>query len=138
MDYVLPAQSAEKQQVAEPNSLWKKIKAGQWKSISANKGRFTVHDIDSFKHCHPAVVISEASARMAAQDVLCVDTGDVTLWASLCAVLSKGQRTLSSERMGTMGYSLCAGFVASMIQKDKGRAVAMVGDGAVQMTINEL
>ena len=30
---------------------------------------------------------------MDSNDVLCVDVGDVTLWASLSACLSKGQRT---------------------------------------------
>ena len=75
---------------------------------------------------------------MAANDVLCVDVGDVTLWASLSACLTKGQRTLSSERLGTMGYGLCAGIVASLVRAGDGRAVVVVGDGGVQMTINEL
>ena len=34
----------------------------------------------------------EMSSRMDANDVLCVDVGDVTLWASLSASLTKGQR----------------------------------------------
>lgn len=93
--------------------------------------------MSDFKHCHPAVVLKEVSERLAVEDVLCVDTGDITLWASLCVSLTKGQRTLSSERLGTMGYSLCAGFVASLVRKEAGRAVVLVGDGGVQMTVNE-
>ena len=34
----------------------------------------------------------EMSKRMEKNDVLCVDVGDVTLWASLSACLTKGQR----------------------------------------------
>ena len=75
---------------------------------------------------------------MEANDVLCVDVGDVTLWASLSACLTKGQRTLSSERLGTMGYGVCAGIAASLIRAGEGRAVVVAGDGGVQMTINEL
>ena len=43
------------------------------------------------------------SRRSRQQDVVCVDTGDITLWASLCLCLSHGTTTLSSERLGTMG-----------------------------------
>merc|ERR1711971_1499357 len=42
------------------------------------------------------------------------------------------------ERLGTMGYSLCAGIVSCLMREDKGRAVVVAGDGAIQMTINEL
>ena len=83
-------------------------------------------------------VWEEMSRRMETNDVLCVDVGDVTLWASLSACLTKGQRTLSSERLGTMGYGLCAGIVASLIRAGDGRAVVVIGDGGVQMSINEL
>eukprot|EP00913_Durusdinium_trenchii_P000029 g25.t2 len=46
--------------------------------------------------------------------------------------------TLSSERLGTMGYGLCAGLVASLVRGSTGRAVVVAGDGGIQMTINEL
>merc|ERR1739848_562041 len=78
------------------------------------------------------------SAHMKKEDVLCIDTGDVTLWASLCLHLTKGSRTLTSERFGTMGYSLCAGLAACLERGDTGRAVCVAGDGGIQMAINEL
>lgn len=100
--------------------------------------RFEVESKGDHRYCHPAEVLRCTSIRMDADDVLCVDTGDCTLWASLCAALTKGQRTLSSERLGTMGYALCAGIAACLIREETGRAVVVAGDGGMQMTLNEL
>lgn len=129
---------------SEALELWEHIHNEKWKRILQDKSvnafsRFVIaSQCATYKHCHPAAVLREMSAHMTKEDVLCVDTGDVTLWASLCAVLTKGSRTLASERMGTMGYSLCAGIAACLVRQEKGRAVVVAGDGGVQMTINEL
>ena len=44
------------------------------------------------------------------------------------------------ERLGTMGYALCAGIAASLERgKDgPGKAIVIAGDGGFQMTMNEL
>uniref|UniRef100_A0A7S4QXK0 EF-hand domain-containing protein n=1 Tax=Alexandrium monilatum TaxID=311494 RepID=A0A7S4QXK0_9DINO len=123
--------------------LSKARKQKSWREILASKeflhiGRYEVDNYMDHEHCHPAKVFEEMNKHFGPNDVLCVDTGDVTLWAGLCAVLSKGQRTLSSERLGTMGYSLVAGFVACLVREDMGRGVVVAGDGGIQMTINEL
>ena len=57
--------------------------------------------------------------------------------ASLCICLRYGTITLSSERLGTMGYALCAGIAAS-IDRPKSKVVVVAGDGGFQMTMNEL
>merc|ERR1712032_313993 len=111
-DAVSSAKRQKTESAAAADDIWESIHAQKWQGLGRKTGRFEVRDVDSFKNCHPATVLAEASALMNADDVLCVDTGDVTLCASLCASLTKGQRTLSSERLGTMGYSLCAAFAA--------------------------
>lgn len=123
--------------------FWEIIHAGKWKELTDAKkydhiGRFEFQIKSSDEYAHPAQVLREMSKHMGKDDVLCVDTGDITLWAPLAAVLTKGTRTLSSERMGTMGYALCAAFASCLVRGDTGRGVCVVGDGAVQMTINEL
>ena len=88
---------------------------------------------------HPADVLgrlSRALASEAPRPTLCVDTGDVTLWASLC--YAHRGRTLSSERLGTMGYALCAGVAAVLALPPPQRAVVVAGDGGFQMTLQEL
>mmetsp|Transcript_67957 Transcript_67957/g.189829 ORF Transcript_67957/g.189829 Transcript_67957/m.189829 type:complete len:748 (+) Transcript_67957:66-2309(+) len=109
---------------------------GNWARMA--DGRYHVVESEERKHCHPAKVFKEMSKRLDPLDVLCVDTGDVTLWASLTASLTQGQRTLSSEKLGTMGYALCAGLAACLERGEDGRAIVVAGDGGIQMTMNEL
>jgi acetolactate synthase I/II/III large subunit len=70
--------------------------------------------------------------------VVCVDVGDVTLWASLSLNLQAGSRTLYSERLGTMGYGLCAGVAAVAASPAPAGALVLAGDGGFQMSIQEL
>jgi len=99
--------------------------------------RFQVDHTEAPGFCHPARVLSPLSRLLRPADVVCVDVGDVTLWSSLCMCLSGGQRVLSSQGMGVMGYALPAAIAAS-IQRPDQRVVAVAGDGGVQMTIGEL
>ncbi|CAE7891553.1 ilvB [Symbiodinium microadriaticum] len=133
-----PPRHAKLELPADEKKLWSNIHNGKWKLHKRESSRFLCTSPASQDLCHPDTVMKEMSRRMETNDVLCVDVGDVTLWASLSACLTKGQRTLSSERLGTMGYGLCAGIVASLIRAGDGRAVVVIGDGGVQMSINEL
>ena len=88
---------------------------------------------------HPATALESLSKALSDEHprpVLCIDTGDITLWASLC--YPHFGRTLSSERLGTMGYGLCAGIAALQTLPAPQRAVVVVGDGGFQMTLQEL
>eukprot|EP00956_Cyclotella_meneghiniana_P026984 scaffold59659_cov70-Cyclotella_meneghiniana.AAC.1 len=48
----------------------------------------------------------------------------------------QGQRTLTSEHMGIMGFALNAGLAASLSTSKQVLVVA--GDGGFQMSLNEL
>ena len=88
---------------------------------------------------HPATALESLAKALSDEQprpVLCIDTGDITLWASLC--YPHFGRTLSSERLGTMGYGLCAGIAALQTLPAPQRAVVVVGDGGFQMTLQEL
>ena len=109
--------------------------------ISHGASRFQLGDQSAASadgYCHPARVLAQLGGALGPADVVCVDTGDVTLWASLCLCLSRRTVTLSSERLGTMGYALCAGIAASLMRGAESRVVVVVGDGGFQMTCNEL
>lgn len=69
---------------------------------------------------------------------ICVDVGDVTLWASLSLSLQGGSRTLYSERLGTMGYALNAGVAAVLARPAPAGAIVLAGDGGFQMSLQEL
>jgi thiamine pyrophosphate-dependent acetolactate synthase large subunit-like protein len=96
----------------------------------------------STRACHPATALRAVNSLLSEDDTLTIDTGDVTLWSSLCLARTAGC-TLSSERMGTMGYAVPAA-IASLFLRGDGeerapkRAIAIAGDGGFQMTCNEL
>jgi thiamine pyrophosphate-dependent acetolactate synthase large subunit-like protein len=100
----------------------------------------------NIKYCHPASVLRALTLTrfdnsvdsVAREAVITVDVGDVTLWASLCLSLQGGSRTLYSERLGTMGYALCAGVAGVFAQPEPAAAVVLAGDGGFQMTLQEL
>jgi thiamine pyrophosphate-dependent acetolactate synthase large subunit-like protein len=55
-------------------------------------------------YCHPGVFLNALSVALPPKAVVCVDVGDVTLWAAMAMCLTQpGQRVLSSEHMGIMG-----------------------------------
>jgi thiamine pyrophosphate-dependent acetolactate synthase large subunit-like protein len=137
-----PGQMPSQRTAEDKLAIWKMVQELDLEGLLVDKkwDHITRFEVEGTNHefTHPAHVMREMSRHLTENDVLCVDTGDVTLWAALCAVLTRGTRTLSSECLGTMGYSLCAGFVASLVRGDTGRAVVVAGDGGIQMTIGEL
>jgi len=97
-------------------------------------------------YVHPASVLEMYSKLRVDEDVddvaknavVAVDVGDITLWASLCLVLRGGSRTLYSERLGTMGYALNAAIPAVLARPGPAACVVLAGDGAFQMSLQEL
>jgi len=119
--------------------LWDSaIKNGAWKEPWARARQHTKRPPAREGFCQPDELLRMLSDHVREQDVVCIDTGDITLWASLCLCLRHGTPTLSSERLGTMGYGLCAGIAASLQRGPSSKAIVIVGDGGFQMTMNEL
>ena len=122
---------------------WEHYQSGQWRraheelAAQCPTSRYKPDASESNTFCHPCFIYDALNSRLGSRDTLCVDVGDQTLWASFLAHLTKGTRTLSDEFMGTMGYALPAAIAASLHQPD-GIHVGVVGDGAFQMTLNEL
>jgi acetolactate synthase-1/2/3 large subunit len=65
------------------------------------------------------------------------DVGSHQMWAAQSLELNKNQHFLTSGGMGAMGFSLPAGIGAS-IALDKSPVVVLVGDGCMQINIQEL
>jgi len=129
--------------------LWKSFQKREWRTIEKiHSGlRFKCdYSKTAANYCHPAALLDQLSSlrRDAATDevsknaVITVDVGDVTIWASLCLSLTGGSRTLYSERLGTMGYALCAGIASILARPAPAGAVVLAGDGGFQMTLQEL
>ena len=69
--------------------------------------------------------------------VYLADVGSHQMWAAQSLELSKGQSFLTSGGMGAMGFSLPAG-IGACIALDKKPVVVIIGDGCMQINIQEL
>jgi len=132
-------QESKKRKRSAGLQMWHSVlTSGAWQDAPDHGLETSTQQPETPGFCHPAALLRSLSGRVRADDVVCVDTGDITLWTSLFLRLSKGTITLSSERLGTMGYALCAGIAASLTRGPHGKAIVIAGDGGFQMTMNEL
>ena len=69
--------------------------------------------------------------------IFCLDIGQNQIWASQSIVLKTGQRILNAGGMGPMGFALPSA-IGAYKANPKVRIVAIVGDGGLQMNIQEL
>ena len=84
---------------------------------------------NEFMHCLSSIS-QKAKAYLA-------DVGSHQMWAAQSLELSKGQHFLTSGGMGAMGFSLPAG-IGACIAFDNQPVVVLVGDGCMQINIQEL
>jgi len=128
------------------SSSWRFIRSGAWRyaldePVNVNQStrsranatpfRFSIDTIEPSGYCHPGRVLKALGHRMQKEDVLAVDTGDITLWTSLCVCLTRNQRMLASQNLGTMGYGVNAAIAASCC-RPKSKVIAVLGDGGAQ------
>jgi acetolactate synthase-1/2/3 large subunit len=65
-----------------------------------------------------------------------VDVGQHQMWAAQSIILQNGQRFLTSGGLGAMGFALPASIGAS--QAKLGKWVVVIGDGCLQLSLQEL
>lgn len=129
--------------------LWQMLHSGDWTKLAKVhvKTKYSTDlTVSRPGYCHPAAVMeaisrarrSNATDMVARNATICVDVGDVTLWSSLSLTLQGGSRILYSERLGTMGYGLCAGVAAIKASPSPSGAIVLAGDGGFQMSLQEL
>lgn len=86
---------------------------------------------------HPARLVRALQNTVANDAVLCVDTGDHTVWFNRIFAGSGEQKTLFSGTWRSMGFGLPAAMAAQLIQPER-QVVALVGDGCLGMTLADL
>lgn len=85
---------------------------------------------------NPAEFIEKLTSRLPDGCTLCADVGRNQMWSARHFMCDNG-RFLTSGGMGTMGYSIPAAIGAKLANKNA-FTVAICGDGAFQMAMNEL
>ena len=86
----------------------------------------------------PQYVIRRASERCRGLDPICVtDVGQHQMFAAQYFDVESPRAFLSSGGLGTMGFGLPAAIGAAHAAESKRPTLAVVGDGGIQMTIQE-
>lgn len=106
-------------------------------SISELKQKWP--DIDELKPegINPNVFMHLLSKNSKQTKAYLADVGSHQMWAAQSLELTKEQHFLTSGGMGAMGFSLPAG-IGACIALDKQPVVVLVGDGCMQINIQEL
>ncbi|MBQ6388631.1 MAG: biosynthetic-type acetolactate synthase large subunit [Mogibacterium sp.] len=85
---------------------------------------------------NPNTLVQTLSEKMDDDAFYVADVGQNQLWSADNYVMKEG-RFLTTGGMGTMGYSIPAAMGAKLFAPDR-QTVAVCGDGAFQMSMNEL
>jgi acetolactate synthase-1/2/3 large subunit len=89
------------------------------------------------KGINPNVFMHILSSQSQKAKVYLADVGSHQMWAAQSLELSSNQHFLTSGGMGAMGFSLPAG-IGACIALDKEPVVVLIGDGCLQINIQEL
>ena len=90
----------------------------------------------SDRFVNPNILVQKLSEKMDDDAIYVADVGQNQLWSADNYIMKEG-RFLTTGGMGTMGYSIPAAIGARMFAPDR-QTVAVCGDGAFQMCMNEL
>lgn len=90
----------------------------------------------SDKFVNPNLLVQKLSEKMEDNATYVADVGQNQLWSADNYIMKEG-RFLTTGGMGTMGYAIPAAMGAKMFAPDR-QTVAVCGDGAFQMSMNEL
>jgi len=116
----LPTYSAWKNKIAELNKLWPDTK-----------------ELSNVKGINPNIFLHFLSQNSKQSAGYLADVGAHQMWAAQSLELQSHQFFLTSGGMGAMGFSLPAAIGASLATKKK-PVVVIVGDGSMQVNIQEL
>lgn len=91
---------------------------------------------------HPYAFMQELSRQCKPGDIIITDSGGNAVTTFQCFETKYGQRLISSNGNSTMGYSFAGAigvcFLPEYINEQKGRVICIIGDGGMQMNIQEL
>jgi pyruvate dehydrogenase (quinone)/pyruvate oxidase len=122
-----------KDNVFSPNKEWQEkivqVKA-QWQKILDEEAETVTTPM------HPAAVIRSIENALSDEAIICLDTGEHTLWFGR-GFRPRSNRVLFSGKWRTMGFGVPAAIAAKLIYPEK-QVMAIVGDGGFTMTMSEV
>lgn len=95
------------------------------------------HYKDKSTNIHPYAFVRELSKRLSNDDVIVTDCGGNVVITNQSFETKLGQRFFSNNGNSPMGYSFAASLGAALA-KPKGKVICIIGDGGMNMNIQEL
>ena len=113
----------------------------QWENI-CNKWKLRYPNVKPIykkqkKYVNPYFCFDKLSSKLTNKDIIVSDTGAHLTWTIQAFKIKKGQRLFSAFGNSPMGYALPAALGASLAH-NKRRIICIVGDGGIQINIQEL
>lgn len=119
-------------------SKYDKHKIQPWKqTIKHYKDRYPSYKIPVNDTIEPNFFMYKLSEFFSEDSIICVDVGQIQMWAAQSLEVKKSQRFLTQGGMGSMGSALPMAIGASFAKPDK-TIVVVIGDGGFQLNIQEL
>lgn len=124
--------------LGEMNACVGRLEIDEWREKVGEFGKRYV----SNAHVNPGALdpvewVENVSRRIPSDAVITADVGQNQMWVAQGWQLKDGQRILMSGGLGCMGFSLPAAIGAAYAEPAK-RVVAFMGDGGLQMNLQEL
>lgn len=111
---------------------------GPWKErIKSYKTRYPSFSMPEGDAIEPNYFMHRLSAFLPEDALICVDVGQIQMWAAQTLNINNTQRFLTQGGMASMGSALPMAIGASFARPDK-IIVAISGDGGFQLNIQEL
>ncbi len=113
-------------------SEWKKI-------ITKWKEKYSICPIDNYaqKDINPYVFVKTLSNELSEGELIFVDTGCAIGWMMQAFEFKRNQRLFHDFNNTSMGYALPAS-IGACFALNKQQVICVIGDGSLQMTIQEL
>lgn len=109
----------------------------EWMKACLEKKKLHPMTYPEVKYLLPQYVVQAVSERLDADTPVITDVGQHQMFAAQYAKMRRPRKFITSGGLGTMGFGLPASIGAALANPDK-PAVLFVGDGGLQMTIQEL
>jgi acetolactate synthase-1/2/3 large subunit len=113
--------------------IWKR-KIDQYKEKYID---FVPPEISGKKEIDPNWFFNQLSGVLPENAIVCVDVGQIQMWAAQSLCLTKGQRFLTEGGMASIGSAVPLA-IGAAFAKPGTPIVAIVGDGGFQLNIQEL
>ena len=102
----------------------------RWQSEHPNKPSFSAG-------VSPIALVHEAQKHFSQDAIISSDVGQNQMWVAQAICLRDSQRLLNSSGLGSMGYALPAA-IAAKLYLPHAQSIAFMGDGGLQINIQEL